>query len=114
MGNNEMMAMANAREIEKLPYETLKALFPSVRYMVQGEKWHRKFIGHRTNEITGREETYAAGEWRADRKNRVSILWHPSHPMQNSERMSISVHLPALDAMDAKGSIPCFFGWLIS
>ena len=35
MGNNEMMAMANAREIEKLPYETLKALFPSVRYMVQ-------------------------------------------------------------------------------
>lgn len=66
MGNNEMMAMANAREIEKLPYETLKALFPSVRYMVQGEKWHRKFIGHRTNEITGKEETYAAGEWLAD------------------------------------------------
>ena len=54
MGNNEMMAMANAREIETLPYET------------QGEKWYRKFIGHRTNEITGKEETYAAGEWRAD------------------------------------------------
>ena len=38
MGNNEIMAIANAREIEKLPYETLKALFPSVRYMVQGGK----------------------------------------------------------------------------
>lgn len=37
MGNNEIMAMANARKIEKLPYETLKAMFPSVRYMVQGE-----------------------------------------------------------------------------
>jgi hypothetical protein len=66
MGNNEMMAMANAREIEKLPYDTLKALFPNVRYMVQGERWYRKFIGHRTNEITGKEETYAAGEWKAE------------------------------------------------
>ena len=26
MGNNEIMAIANAREIEKLPYETLKGL----------------------------------------------------------------------------------------
>lgn len=66
MGINEQMAMANAREIEKLPFETLKALFPSVQYYVQGEKWFRKFIGHRTNEVTGKEETYAAGEWRAD------------------------------------------------
>lgn len=66
MGNNELMAIANAREIEKLPYETLKAMFPSVRYHVQGEIWHRKFIGHRTNEITGKEETYASGEWLTD------------------------------------------------
>lgn len=65
MGNNEMMAIQNASAIERLPYETLKALFPSVQYMVRGEKWFRKFIGHRTNEITGKEETYAAGEWRA-------------------------------------------------
>ena len=27
MGNNEIMAIANAREIEKLPYETLKTMF---------------------------------------------------------------------------------------
>jgi len=81
MGNNEIMAIANAREIEKLPYETLKTMFPSVRYMVQGEKWHRKFIGHRTNEITGKEETYAAGEWRADLNGKsfenptMALLW---------------------------------------
>ena len=80
MGNNEIMAIANAREIEKLPYETLKALFPSVRYMVQGEKWHRKFIGHRTNEM-GNEETYASGEWRADLNGKsfenstMALLW---------------------------------------
>ena len=69
MGNNEQMAYANAREIEKLPYDTLKSLFPSVRYHVQGEKWHRKYIAHRTNEITGKDETYAAGEWKAELNN---------------------------------------------
>ena len=71
MGNNEITAMANASRIESLPYETLKGLFPSVRYMVQGERWFRKFIGHRTNLDTGKEETYAAGEWRADLNGRT-------------------------------------------
>ena len=71
MGINDMVAMANARKIEMLPYETLKAMFPSVRYMVQGEKWRRKFIGHRTDEITGKEETYAAGEWLSDLNGRT-------------------------------------------
>lgn len=80
MGNSEIMAIANAREIEKLPYETLKALFPSVRYMVQGEKWHRKFIGHRINEMDN-EETYASGEWCADLNGKsfenptMALLW---------------------------------------
>lgn len=39
-------------------------------------------------------------------KNRVSILWHPSHPMQKSERMSISVHLPALKKEPSSETIP--------
>ena len=71
MGNNEMRAYENVAQIEKLPYDTLHALFPSVQYRVMGQKWFRKFLGHRTNEVTGEEETYAAGEWRSvsdDRK----------------------------------------------
>lgn len=66
MGNNEICAIANASQIEKLPYETLKAMFPSVRYMVHGETWVRKFIAHKKNEITGKQESYAVGEWLPD------------------------------------------------
>ena len=66
MGNNEICAIANAAKIESLPYETLKAMFPSVRYMVHGEKWVRKFIGHKENEITGKRESYAVGTWVPD------------------------------------------------
>lgn len=62
MGNNELCALANAREIEKLPYETLKAMFPNVRYYVHGQRWHRKFLGHKTDKW-GNKETYAVGEW---------------------------------------------------
>lgn len=51
MGNNELMAIANAREIEQLPYTILKQMFPSVTYKVSGEVWFRKESSSATRTI---------------------------------------------------------------
>lgn len=85
MGNNELIAIANAREIEQLPYTILKQMFPSVTYKVSGEVWFRKFIGHKDNPLTGKKESYAVGEWR-DHENGMTFdnptqaaLWAETH-----------------------------------
>ena len=61
--SNDEIAVRNADQIERLPYEILKSMFPSVRYFVDGEVWVAKGYFSKENKYTRKRETVAMGEW---------------------------------------------------
>lgn len=67
MGNNELCAIANAGRIELLPYETLRAMFPSVRYILTGESWHRTGWSVVADDDTGEDKVIQRGQWEESR-----------------------------------------------
>ncbi len=60
---NTQLAYEKANELRRLPFDEVKKMFPSAVCKVSGQRWVREFIGHRKNEFTGKDETYAKGHW---------------------------------------------------
>lgn len=62
--NNENMARRNAAAIAKLPFDTVKQMFPNAYLKIQGEVWVRKFLKKEKDAVTGKVNvTGAVGSW---------------------------------------------------
>lgn len=94
--------------IERLPYEILKEIFPSVRYYVSGQKWHLMGLSKKKLE-NGKTETKAYGRYEEEfcgkSFSNPQNAWDYAHRHYSKDKYRIRAYVPELHAAEPNMAI---------